>query len=184
MLIILSEASCFISVPWAASSLGDMYRNCMVFLGNCVVFFFFLIWETCESLLKWEDLTVCAAVRPSGGRCLWKLPPTTLPACLNLPLQPLGYSRFLHCSRVITMCFLVVGKPLKVGRVCQFKGTLKAWVSIHSLSNLFPSPSLYLLSLHAECYLRSPHVPSWISACLPTHLNFPLLVPPLHLANS
>lgn len=44
-------------------------------------------------------------------------------------------------------------------------------MSIHSFPNLlsFPPPSLYLLSLPTENYFTSPHLPSWISACLTTH---------------
>ena len=117
-------------------------------------------------------LTVCAAVGPSGVRCLWKLP---LQLCqhpyLNRPLQLPRYSWFLHSLCVITKCFSVVGKPLKIGRVCQFKGTLKVWTSIHSFHNLSFSPhSLYLLSHPSERYFPLPDVSSWISACLPIHL--------------
>lgn len=79
MLIILSEASCFISVLQAAITLGGMYRSCMLFLGTCFVFFFSNL-RKMWMLIEVRRLTVCAAVGPSGGRHLWKLPPTALPA--------------------------------------------------------------------------------------------------------
>lgn len=121
-LIILSEASCFISIPWAASSLRYTYGNCMLFLEICVVFFFFsfLIWEKCECLLKWRDWWCVPLSGPVEAYAFESF--HFQPACLHLPLQSLGYSRFPHCAAVITKSFSVVWKLLKS---CQFKGTLK-----------------------------------------------------------
>lgn len=94
----------------AASLLGDMYRNHMLFLGICVV----LIWENCEHLLKRGDWQCVLLFGPVEAVAYESFP---LQLCqhsyLNQLLQLPQYSWFLHCSCVIAKCFSVLGETSK-----------------------------------------------------------------------
>lgn len=138
-LIILSEASCFISIPWAASSLRYTYGNCMLFLEICVVFFFFFFSNLREMwvLIEVKRLMVCATVRPSGSICFWKFP---LPA--SMPSSSFAVTRVFQVPTLCSCNYKELFSGVEASEVLPVQRHPESVTS-------FPPPSHHLFSLPA-----------------------------------